>query len=447
MTRKFLLLFVFALASFAGSRAVVAFEIEEIRTPGGITVWFVEEHSIPLISVEVVFRGGSVRDPVGKEGLAYFTSTLLDEGAGELDADAFQKRMLEKAIKLGFGASTDKFSVSLHTLSGNREDAFELLRLALSEPRFDPEAVERLRGQILMSLKREKTNPSNIVSDAWYEAMFPDHVYSRRRRGTEATIGAISENDLRHYTQQQFATEQMIVGVVGDVTPAEIARLIDETFGVLPTAADFLADDIEPPTFGDARFQVIEHSIPQTRILFGNSGILRDDPDFYAAYVLNYIVGGSGLSSRLADEVREKRGLAYSVGTSLAAFNAAGYLFGSTGTANERVLETVEVIQAELGEIVAGNITESEIQAAKAYLTGSFGLNFDSNAKLADALVQFQYDDRGIDYFDRRNGIINAVTLDQLKAVAQRFIKPDEMIWMLIGQPVGVEHLISAESE
>ncbi len=415
-----------------------AIEIQRVISGEGIEVWLVEEHSIPLIAIEVAFRGAAALDAPGKEGVAYMVSGLLDEGAGEYEALAFQKRLEDRAIRLGFDAGRDTFTASMKTLTEHRDEAFRLLGLALSAPRFDAPAVERIRRQILAILARQAEDSNAVAGRAWSETVFDGHPYGRALEGTPDSVAALAADDLRAYVRDRFARDNMMIAVVGDIDAATLAALLDVAFAALPEEArPYRVPEITPRT--EAGIKVIRRSVPQSVILFGHAGIKRDDPDWYAASVMNYVLGGGGFSSRLVNEVREKRGLAYSVSSSLRAYDHSGLFMGSAGTENARAAETIALISAEIRRMHEGGVTATELDDAKTYLTGSYPLNFSTSGRIASQLVGIQLEQLGIDYVDRRNSYIEGVTIAQIKRVAGRLLLPDKLFWVVVGDPVGLE--------
>lgn len=414
-----------------------AFEVQEVTSPGGVRAWLVEDHSMPLISVAAGFHGGSALDPAGKEGLARFVSGLLDEGAGDLDSAAFQAQVNELAIDYDFDAGVDDFTGSIRTLTEHRDEAFNLLGLALGKPRFDAEPVERVRGQLLAILADEASDPGAIASRVWWHAAFPTHAYGRQISGTAAGIKAVSADDLRSFVTQRFARDNLVVGVVGDITAAELAPLLDKTFGALPAKAAQLPLAEAAPDVPGAVF-VIDRNVPQSIVLFGQNGLKRQDPDFYAAYVMNHILGGSSFSSWLTQEVREARGLAYSIGTDLVTLDHAGLLQGSVGTKNASVAEAITLIKQQWRRMRDDGPTEAELADAKLYLTGSYPLRFNSTSGIAQALVGVQLEGFPSDYFNKRNGYIQAVTLDEVRRVAKRLLDPDKLTFAVVGRPEGI---------
>jgi len=410
--------------------------VEEVRTEAGITAYLVNEPAVPLLSVSFEFEGGAAADPVGREGLSRMVAGLLDEGAGELDSLAFRTLLEDQAIRLSFSHGRDAFSGRLSTLSENREQAFDLLRLALAEPRFDPEPVERIRRQIEADIQRRRNDPNAMAALAWFEAAFPGHPYGRTAQGTVGSIRAIEVEELRAYVAERLARGNLTIGVAGDITAAELAPLLDQAFGHLPESVSLPALEPTTPETGETLVQRID--VPQSVVTFGLPGIARDDPDYYAAYVANYILGGGGFASRLTEEVREKRGLAYSVYSYLMDTELAPLWMGGVATKNEQVGQSIEVIRGELERMAAGDVSADDLADAQTYLTGSFPLRFTSNENVARILVGMQTNDLGIDYLDRYSTYIEAVTLEDLQRVSARLFA-GELLVSIVGDPVGIE--------
>ncbi len=428
----------FLFVSIGASQA--AMKIQEIKSPGGINAWLVEDHSLPLIAMKFSFKGGATSDADGKSGLANMLSGLLDEGAGSLDSQAFQTRLEDLAAKLSFSAGQDNFYGQLQTLSRNKEAAFDLLKLALSEPRFDDAPLERIRKQILLGIKRSENDPNSVAGLAWFKLAFGNHPYSRSSSGNATSVNNIKQADLSDLVTRLFAKDNLTISVVGDIDPETLGKVLDKVFGSLAEkAAMAVIDEVEVnPQF---RRQVIEMDIPQSVIQFGHKGLKRDDKNFIPAYILNYVLGGGGFASRLYNEVREKRGLVYSVYSYLHPLDKAGLLMGGAATKNERVGETLKIIDQELKRIATGGVEKKELEDAKTYLTGSYPLRFDTNSKIASQMLSIQMENLGIDYVVERNNMINAVTIADLKRIAAELIKPGNLIVTVVGKPVGVESI------
>lgn len=428
----------FAALWMSAMKADAAMNIQRVVSPGGIEAWLVENHDVPLIAMHFGFTGGAAQDPEGKEGLSYFVSGMLNEGAGDLDSTAFQEREEELAVKMDFDTTRDAFVGSFQTLTKNRDEAFDLLRLALNEPRFDPDAVSRIAGQITTGLKFDLNDPRKVASREWFRLAFDGHPYSNPLKGEADTVGAITSADLKDYVRRVFARDTLKVAVVGDIDPETLGRLLDEVFGGLPAKSDLREVAEVKPIDGPVR-KVVEMDVPQSVAQFGMQGIKRKDKDFIPAYILNYIIGGGGFNSRLMEEVREKRGLAYSVYSYLSPYDHSAVYVGNVATKNESVGKSLDVIRSVLKRMAEEGPTEEELRNAKQYLTGSYPLRFDTSSKIASQMLWAQIEDLGIDYFDKRNGLIEAVTLEDLKRVAKRLLVDDGLIVTIVGKPAAAE--------
>jgi len=417
-----------------------AMKIQEIKSPGGIKAWLVEDHSLPLIAMKFSFRGGSAHDTDEKSGLANMLSALLDEGAGQLDSQAFQTKMEDIAAKLSFNAGQDYFYGQLQTLSRNKQEAFDLLKLALTKPRFDQVPVDRIRSQILLGIKRSKNNPNSVAGLAWSKLAFGNHPYARSSSGDETTVNNIKQADLSDLTTRLFTKDTLTISVVGDIDPETLGATLDNIFGSLAEKSGMTQTE-EVEVNPEFRRQVIEMDIPQSVIQFGHKGLKRDDKDFIPAYILNYVLGGGGFASRLYNEVREKRGLVYSIYSYLHPLDKTGLFMGGAATKNERVGETLKIIDQELKRIANEGVSKKELTDAKTYLTGSYPLRFDSNSKIASQMLGIQMEDLGLDYVVKRNDMIEAVTLKDLKRIAKELIKPGNLIVTVVGKPVGVKSI------
>ncbi len=428
---------IFAVAALALlSLPARAVEIQEVTSPGGVAFWLVEEPAIPIVSVDISFAGGARLDPADRTGLARMTMALLDEGAGELDSVAFVKERDRLAARYGFSAGRDTVEVSATMLAEEAGPSAALLATALTEPRFDADAVERIRGQILSGLAADETSPRTVASRAWFARAFPDHPYGRPTDGVADTVRAITVEDLRDARTRLLTRANATVAVVGAIDPAAAGRLIDTILGGLDEGTPVVApEEMGAPPAGT---EVISLPVPQSVAIFGQAGIAREDPDFFPAFVMNYILGGGGFSSRLMEEVRAKRGLAYGVYSYLSDLDAANLYLGSVQTANERVAESLEVIQAEWRRMAEEGVSAEELEAAKRYLTGAFALRFDSNAKIAGYLVFLQREGLGTEYLETRNPRIEAVTQDDIARVAARLLEPDALSVIVVGEPAGL---------
>ena len=420
----------------ASAHPAHATTIERVVSAGGIEAWLVHEPAVPLIAVDFAFVGGAVQDLPGKAGTANLAASLLDEGAGDLDSKAFHDRLERKAIEVGFSAERDNIRGSLRTLTENRDEAFDLLRLALTAPRFDAADVELGRAQILSLLRRQTTSPGDIASRRWWETAFQGHPYGRPVNGTLESVPTITSDDLKAYTHRVLARQNLKIAVVGDIDAETLKPLLDRVFGALPQKPDLATiENVTPQGLG--RRIVVNLDVPQAVVIFGGPGIARKDPDFMAAYTVNHILGGGSSDSRLYREVREKRGLAYSVSDSLLWLDHSSLFVGGTATRADRTGEALDLIEKEIHRLAADGPTAAELAEAKNYLNSSFVLNLDTSSKIASLLVQLQLDDLGIDYFTSRSAMIAAVTLDDAKRVSKRLLDGGLLV-TVVGKPEGV---------
>jgi zinc protease len=419
-----------ALSSRAG-------RVQRVFSPGGIEAWLVEEHTVPLVALEFSINGGASQDVPDRPGTATLLAGLLDEGAGPYDAEAFHRALDDKAIHLSFSADRDHISGHLQTLVRNTDAAFDLFRLALNEARFDPEPTERVREQMVATLRRDMNDPEAMANRAFRAAAFPDHPYGRAVRGELDTLGSISRADIADLRKRAFARATLKIAAVGAINAATLARHLDEVFGAWPQ----LPELVTVPATSVANLgtrRVIDLDVPQTTIRFGRPGIHRRDPEFIPAMVVNYILGGGGLTTRLFHEVREKRGLAYSVYSQIQSFERAAMLAGSTSTKNERAAESLAVIESEIKLLAQEGPTEAELDKAKKYLTGSYALSFDTSTKIAAQLVHLQQQGFDVSYLDERNKLVEAVTLAEAKRVGERLFGDGALLVTAVGRPAGM---------
>ena len=416
--------------------AAAAVEIKEVTSPGGIKAWLVEEHSIPFTALEIRFQGGSSLDAPGKRGAINLMTALIEEGAGDLDSQGFAKAREALADECTFDVYDDALSVSAKFLTENRGESVALLRSALTETRFDQDAIDRVRAQVVSIIQSDEKDPERMAGRGFDRLAYGEHPYASSRNGTLESIAALTRADMFAARDRVIARDRLFVSAVGDITADELGKLLDELVGGLP------ATGAPMPPRADFALQggvtVIDFASPQSVVVFGHSGIKRDDPDFFAAFVLNHIMGGTGFASRLMNEVREKRGLTYGVGTYLVPMDLAETWQGSVQSANEKVAEAIGVIRVECAKAATQGVSESELTAAKTYLTGAYPLRFDGNGPIADILVGMQMQGLPIDYVVNRNAYIEAVTLDDVKRVAARLMHPEGLRFVVVGQPAGL---------
>ncbi|MGA0540357.1 M16 family metallopeptidase [Neotabrizicola sp. VNH66] len=416
--------------------ALAEIRIQEVKSPGGLTAWLVEDHGIPFTALEIRFRGGTSLDLPGKRGATYLMTALIEEGTGDLDSRGFAEARDSLAAHFSFDTGADVVSVSAMMLTENRDQAVDLLAGALTAPRFDQDAVDRVREQVLSNIRSGEKDPGSIASREMDAMAFGDHPYATPGEGTVASVTALTRDDMLEAHKGALARDRVYIAAAGDITPEELGLLVDRLLGGLPATGAALPG--RAPWNLTAGVTVIDFPSPQSVITFGHSGIKRDDPDFFAAFILNEVMGGGRFTSRLMTEVREKRGLTYGIGSYLIGMDQAEMVLGQLSASNDKAAQAVEVIRAEWARIAADGLTEAELAATKTYLTGAYPLRFDGNGPIASMLVAMQMDGLPIDYPNTRNEKIEAVTMEDVKRVAARLFLPDALRFVVVGQPQGL---------
>lgn len=411
-------------------------DIKEVKTPGGLTAWLVEDHSIPFIALRLGFKGGASLDREGKRGAVSLMMALLEEGTGDLDARAYAGAVESLAASFNYDANDDSVSVSARMLSENRSAAAALLKGAISAPNFDEAAIERVRGQVISIIQSNAKDPNEIAQSAFDKAAFGDHPYGSSRQGTLESVGALDRADIVQAHKDTMARDRIYISVVGDITAEELGGFLDDLLGDLPETGAPMPSAVAPAL--ENGVSIIRYDTPQSVAVFGHRGITRDDPDFFAAYIASTILGGGGFDSRLMTEVREKRGLTYGIYSVLLPKDFSQLVFGNFASANARMAEAIEVVKAEWAKLAQDGVTQDELDQAKTYLTGAYPLRFDGNGPIANILVGMQMQDLPIDYANTRNDRVNAVTLDEINKVIKRVYLPDELHFTVVGQPEGM---------
>lgn len=433
--------FLFAAILFVGlvfPAAARAVSIQEISSSQGVKAWLVEDHSLPIMALQFAFRGGVEQDTPDKQGLSILAADLLTQGAGDFDAKAFQKALADQSISFGLSAGRDTIDGSLKTLTATRDDAARLAHLALAKPRFDEDALARTRRQQQVRIQMMLGDPSWQARRALFAHLFPAHPYSLRSLGTAQTLAAITPEDLRHFAATRMAKDNLLVAVAGDITPEDLRPLLDRIFGDLPDHATLApVPDVTPET--DGTTTLVTRQGVQTSILFAAPGVKRDDPDWFAASILDYVLGGGSFSSRLMQDVRDERGLTYGISTSLAAMEHAGLLIGEAQTDERKAAKAWEVTRRVWNDLYRNGVSADELAKAQSYLTGSLPLSFTSLGATAGVVLQVQKDRLGRDYLDRRNDMIRAVTLEDVRRVARRLLDPKKLTSVMVGEPGGIK--------
>ena len=431
MMRAFLLLLLTALPL----RAEIA--IQQVTSPAGVRAWLVQDPSIPFVAVELRFRGGTSLDAPGKRGAVNLMTALIEEGAGELDAQGFAVARDGLAASFRFDSNRDSVSVSARMLTENRDQAVALLAQALAAPRFDADAVDRVRGQVLAGIAASDKDPGALADRAFDRlAWGDDHPYGSPGSGTADSVAALTRDDILAAHGAALARDRVYVGAVGDITPEDLGAVIDTLLAGLPETGAPVPPRAEFRLSGGVTVEPFP--VPQSTVRFGHEGMKRDDPDFFAAFLINEMLGGGRFSARLMTEVREKRGLTYGIGTWLAPMDLGETVMGQFASDNARVAEAIEVVRAEWQRLAEEGVPEADLEAAKTFQTGNYPLRFDGNANIARILVGMQMQDLPIDYVQNRNAYIEAVTVEDIRRVASRLLRADDLHFVVVGQPEGL---------
>ena len=429
---------IFALGALLWASTVQAdVAVKSITSPGGLSAWVLEEPAIPFTALNLMFSGGAALDAPDKRGAAFLMTGLLEEGAGDLDSQAFAAEIEALSASFSFDVSDDTLSVSVRFLTENRTETLALLKAALTQPRFDPDAIERVRQQVLSILATKAQDPTDTAQRVWTEQAFGDHAYGTSYQGTESSITALTSADLLAAHQNLLVRDTLSISAVGDITAEDLGPILDDLLGDLPagSALETAPLQLDIPT----GLTVVDMPTPQSVAIFGHAGIDRNHPDFFAAFILNTILGGQGIESRLTAEVREKRGLTYGISTVLISKDQANVMLGQVASANDRINAAIEVIRDEWRKLARDGVTAEELQAAQTYLTGAYPLRFDGNSQIARILVGMQRIGLGLDYINTRNAKINAVTLSEINQVAAQLLKPEALNFVVAGQPTGLK--------
>ncbi len=415
-------------------------DIQELTTQSGLTFWLVEDHSIPVIALNFAFENaGSKYDALEKQGLTRLASNTMDEGAGDILSEEFQGLLRTQSISLGFSAGRDTFGGSIYSRTSTMDKAAALMKEALTQPRFDEAPLQRMKDSNLARIRSSQSDPQWIAARFANDIMFEGHPYALNSGGTLSTLPAITPDDLRKFVQTRLAKDVLEIAIVGDVTPEQAKTYVENIFGSLPPVQTMSqqARDFTLQNLGQA--YVYDLDIPQSIVMGFLPALSRTDPDYYAFQVMNQILGAGGFGSRLTEEVREKRGLTYGIGTYLTQMEHIDYLTLSSSTANENAGEMIALAKAEMQKMADTLVSEDERKKAIDYINGSLPLTLSSTSNISSLLMGMQSDDLPIDYLDKRAAGFNAVTVEDIQRVAKKYLKPDEMGLIIIGKPENIE--------
>jgi zinc protease len=409
-------------------------QIQHWQTTNGANVYFVAAPDLPMLDVEVVFDAGSARDG-NKPGLSMLTNGLLKEGAANLSADQLAEKLDDLGAKISASVENDMASVKLRSLTKPKllQPALELLELILTKPSFDAVSFERLRQQTIISLKYQQQVASSIAEKAFYSAVFGNHPYAQLSNGTIEGVSGLTLDDLKQFYKRYYLANNATISIVGALNRKAAENLANEIVKQLPSGK-LPAPLSEVAALTKSETIKINHPSTQTKILIGQPGVARGVHDYFALYVGNYILGGSGLVSRLAEEVREKRGLAYSTYSYFLPLKVSGPFIASVATGNKTVDEALKVVQNTIRDFIENGPTEKELKKAKQGITGGFPLKIKSNSDIIAYLSVIGYYKLPLDYLHKFNDNVEAVTVEQIKAAFQQRLDLDKMVTIMVGK-------------
>ncbi len=408
--------------------------IQHWRTDNGVRVYFVPANELPIVDINVGFDAGAARDPAGKSGLAHMVNVGMREGAGELDGAAIEARLEDVGAQLTNENGRDMSVFELRSLSERTvvQQAAAVLAAILTQPKFPREAIERERQRSLVALAQEKQSPRDTVERAFFKSLFAGHAYSNPPNGDESGIRAITLEDLGEFHKRYFVGTNAVLTIVGDLSRKQAEKLAQTLIGRLPKGQ---AAPTLPlvPDLHRATVERIAFPSNQSHLLMGQPGVSRHDPDYFPLYVGNYILGGSGLISRLAVEIREKRGLAYSVYSYFLPMRQRGPFIIGLQTRNDQTQLADKVTRETVRKFVLNGPTEEELDAAKKHITGGFPLLLDSNKKIAGNLLNIGFYNLPLNYLDTYASKIEAVTIKDVQDAFRRRVDPERLVQVLVG--------------
>jgi zinc protease len=418
-----------------GARAA---EIQEVRSPGGIAAWLVEERSLPIIAIRFAFEGGGAQEAMGKEGTAGLLAAMLDQGAGDLSGPEYLRQIEKLSVRLAFDSDRDTFFGNFETLTKNLGRATELLRLAITKPLLAPALIERTRAQLMARAGFEAGDNNKLANAQWMAQSFAGHTYARAISGTPETLKVITRDDLEDYRRRIMARAGLRVAAVGDIDATTLGKVLDEVFGALPADPQLIpVPDVQPKAVPKPTVVAVEG--PQSVAIFGRRGIERSDPDYFPALVLSQLLGGGSSDARLVREVREKRGLTYWIYTLLYNFKHASMLIGGFASPNKDVATSLDLVRAEFKALAEQGPTQEEVDAAKSYLIGSFVLSLDSNAKIAEQMLRAQLQGLGPDFVKVRKAQLAKVMRADVARVARSLLSIEDLSVAVAGEPVNLD--------
>lgn len=408
-------------------------DIQHWQTTKGTEVYFVETHELPMVDIQLIFDAGSGRD-ADKPGLALLTNGLLSEGAGGLSANEISSEFENLGAKFGNNAGNDSGSVSLRsiTVGDTLQRALVNFKRVITQPDFPQSAFERERSRLLTAIKQKQQSPASLASDAFYKAIYGDHPYAQPTEGTEASLATITTKNIAAFYQKYYVASNAVVAIVGDLDRNKAQQMVEELLSDIPQGEKAPALPEVLPLAGADSIH-IDHPSTQTHVLVGQPGIRRDDPDLFPLYVGNTILGGGGMVSRLFEEIREKRGLSYSVYSYFLPMKQAGPFVAGLQTRADQVDDALNLTMEQIRQYIETGPTRKELDDAKKNITGGFPLRIDSNSDISAYLGMIAFYGLPLDYLETYNKKVMSVTAQQVKDAFQRKLSPDKMVTVTVG--------------
>jgi zinc protease len=426
-------IFFLFLTTFFLSKNSDAIQFESLETKNGIKFWLIEDKALPLVSISFSFKGGSILDPVGKSGVTNLMTSLLDEGTQNFTASEYRLFKRENGIKISFSTSKERIEGTFQVVKPRLQEGFYLLHESINKAKFPINEIKKVKSQVEASIKIDNSNISTIASNKFNKFFFKDKLIGRNTKGSLETLGNISRDDIQSIYRSSFIKNRLVIGISGDIEPNLAKKYVDYVFGDLPSKK--FINPISMLENLNKGMEIIEMKTPQTTVVFGQKGLGRKDKEYFAARVINYVLGGGGFQSRLYKEIREANGLVYSIYSYLLPYEYAGVIVGGFQTRNQNVGKTIEKVKTEWNRIKTEGITKIELQNAKTYYKGSFSRNFTSTLSIASLLMIVQYYDLGEDYFDKRDLIIDNLKLNELNNLAKNLFDSETLFFMIVGEP------------
>ncbi len=426
-------IFFLFLTTFFLSKNSDAIQFESLETKKGIKFWLIEDKALPLVSISFSFKGGSILDPVGKSGVTSLMTSLLDEGTENFTASEYRLFKRENGIKISFSTSKERIEGTFQVVKPRLQEGFYLLHESINKAKFPINEIKKIKSQVEASIKIDNSNISTIASNKFNKFFFKDKLIGRNTKGSIETLGNISRDDIQSIYRSSFIKNRLVIGISGDIEPNLAKKYVDYVFGDLPSKK--FINPISMLEDLNKGMKIIEMKTPQTTVVFGQKGLGRKDKEYFAARVINYVLGGGGFQSRLYKEIREANGLVYSIYSYLLPYEYAGVIVGGFQTRNQNVGKTIEKVKTEWNRIKNEGITKIELQNAKTYYKGSFSRNFTSTLSIASLLMIVQYYDLGEDYFDKRDLIIDNLKLNELNNLAKNLFDSETLFFMIVGEP------------